>query len=60
MKNVLQQKTICGRNCSYDDIPEKISLLMEKYLEFKPMYETLYQICQKTVQSEWIHLFSYI
>ena len=31
-----------------EDSPEKIISLMEKYPEFKPMYETLYQICQNT------------
>ena len=29
-----------------DDIPEKIIELITKYPEFKPMYETLYQMCQ--------------
>ena len=31
-----------------EDSPEKIISLMEQYPEFKPMYETLYQICQNT------------
>ncbi len=31
-----------------EDKPEKIILLMENYPEFKPMYETLYQLCQNT------------
>ncbi len=31
-----------------EDRPEKIISLLEQYPEFKPMYETLYQMCQNT------------
>lgn len=31
-----------------EDDPEKIIELIEKYPEFRPMYETLYQMCQNT------------
>ena len=31
-----------------EDDPEKVIQLIERYPEFKPMYETLYQMCQNT------------
>ena len=31
-----------------EDDPEKVIQLIEQYPEFKPMYETLYQMCQNT------------
>lgn len=31
-----------------EDSPEKIISMLESYPEFKPMYETLYQMCQNT------------